>query len=64
MSDTGKQDLLVMRFKDVEGVLAALAARPFLIVSGLSGTGKTQLVRRLAESISSRGIDWTRQALK
>lgn len=63
MAGSSKLDRLVMRLNDVESVLAALDARPFLIVSGLSGTGKTQLVRRLAESISRHGMAWTRQAL-
>lgn len=53
-----------MRRADVASVLGALAARPFLIVAGLSGTGKTQLVRRLAVAISERGLAWTRQALR
>jgi hypothetical protein len=53
-----------MRLADVETVLAALATRPFLLLCGLSGTGKTQLVRRLAEAVSEQGVAWTRQALQ
>ena len=52
-----------MRRRDVQSLLAAMATRPFVIISGLSGTGKTQLVRRMAAAISVRGLDWTSQAL-
>ncbi len=55
----GSQGLIIRR-KDVANVLAALATRPFLIVSGPSGTGKTQLVRRLAAAVSERGMAWVK----
>jgi len=40
---------LLMPAERVRAVLAALAAKPFVILSGLSGSGKTQLALRLGE---------------
>jgi hypothetical protein len=37
----------------VRSLVAAMASKPFLILSGLSGSGKTQLARRLAAGIAA-----------
>ncbi|MBT9559128.1 MAG: hypothetical protein IV100_24055 [Myxococcales bacterium] len=43
--------MIVERYAVVRATLRALRTRRFLILAGLSGTGKTQLARRLAQSI-------------
>ncbi|WP_157591749.1 McrB family protein [Solirubrobacter soli] len=44
---------LLIASERVQGVLAALVAKPFVILAGLSGSGKTQLALRLGEWLSA-----------
>jgi len=44
---------LLLRPEDVQAFLAALMTKPFAILTGLSGSGKTQLAKRLGEWFGS-----------
>ena len=41
----------------VRSLVAAMATKPFLILAGVSGSGKTQLARRLAAGISAGSLE-------
>lgn len=41
----------------VRSMVTAMATRPFLILAGVSGSGKTQLARRLAAALAAGGLD-------
>lgn len=47
---------LVLRRDDIQAFLAALLTKPFAILTGLSGSGKTQLAKRLGEWFGSDSI--------
>jgi MoxR-like ATPase len=44
---------MLLREDDVQAFLAALMTKPFAILTGLSGSGKTQLAKRLGEWFGS-----------
>lgn len=50
------QSGLLLRRDDVRAFLAALLTKPFAILTGLSGSGKTQLAKRLGEWFGSDSL--------
>jgi hypothetical protein len=46
---------MLLREDDIQAFLAALMTKPFAILTGLSGSGKTQLAKRLGEWFGSDG---------
>jgi hypothetical protein len=48
-----KKTGMLLREDDVQAFLAALMTKPFAILTGLSGSGKTQLAKRLGEWFGS-----------
>ncbi len=41
----------------IRSLVAAMATKPFLILAGISGSGKTQLARRLAAGLAAGGVE-------
>jgi hypothetical protein len=46
---------MLLRQDDIQAFLAAIMTKPFAILTGLSGSGKTQLAKRLGEWFGSDG---------
>lgn len=43
----------IYRFEDIKNLFLSLRSKPFVILSGISGTGKTKIVELFAESIGA-----------
>jgi len=55
VKDILKEERMIFRSTEVEALVSAINTKPFIILAGISGTGKTQLARLVAQKWIEKG---------